>query len=121
VSPDLRLTTLRIADDSYACSAVGELDAFTAGRLRDELQSLRERGGRRLIVDLGSVTFIDSAGLGMLLTEAERLSADGGALIIVSDDPRTLRILEVTGAARQFRIEQSLADAVDGLAHQLLT
>lgn len=115
----LRLRTLRIADDAYACSATGELDAFTADELRDELEALRERGGRQVIVDLVSVTFIDSAGLGMLLAQADRLSADGGALVIVSEDPRTLRILEVTGAARQVRIEQSLADAEDGLAHHL--
>jgi hypothetical protein len=37
-------------------------------------------------------------------------------LIVVSSDPRVLRIFEVTGSGRGFRIEQALATAVHILA-----
>ena len=73
------------------------------------------RGALRVIVDLTGVTFIDSAGLGVLVREAKRLSALGGTCVLVADDPRILRIFEITGLGRMFGIERSLAEGVDRL------
>ena len=115
------MTTLRISENAYACSVTGELDVFTVDSLCDELAAVAARGGRLVLVDLVSVTFIDSAGLGLLLAEAARRRSEGGELLVVSDDPRTLRLFDVTGSGRQFRVERSLANAVEDVAQKLLT
>ena len=44
------------------------LDAHNSAELKDRFQRLLEEGGRRLVVDLSSVNFIDSSGLGALLS-----------------------------------------------------
>ena len=111
----VRATTAQIGADAYVVSVSGELDIATAGRLGEELEHTSERGARRVIVDLVGVTFIDSVALGVLTEEARRLRANGGICIVVSQDPRILRVFEITGLDRVFRIERSLAEAVEGV------
>ena len=111
----VRATTAQIGSDAFVVSVSGELDIATAGRLGEELERTSERGARRVIVDLVGVAFIDSVALGVLTEEARRLRATGGTCIVVSQDPRILRVFEITGLDRVFRIERSLAEAVEGV------
>jgi anti-sigma B factor antagonist len=106
-------TTTQVGADAYVVSVAGELDIATAGRLREELDLTAERGARRVIVDLIGLTFIDSVALGILTEGAKRLRADGGVCVVVTQDPRILRVFEITGLDRVFRIERSLAEAVE--------
>src|SRR2546430_15509417 len=110
----VRATTAQIGSDAFVVSVSGELDIATAGRLGEELERTSERGARRVIVDLVGLTFIDSVALGVLTEEARRLRATGGTCIVVSQDPRILRVFQITGLDRIFRIERSLAEAVEG-------
>jgi anti-sigma B factor antagonist len=106
-------TTAQVGADSYVVSVSGELDVATAGLLSEELDRTVERGARRVIVDLIGLTFIDSVALGVLMQGARRLRADGGVCVVVSQDPRILRVFEITGLTRIFQIERSLAEAVE--------
>ena len=111
----VRATTAQIGADAYVVSVSGELDIATAGRLGEELERTSARDARRVIVDLVGLTFIDSVVLGVLTEEARRLRAHGGICIVVSQDPRILRVFEITGLDPIFRIERSLAEAVEGV------
>ena len=111
----VRATTAQIGADAYVVSVSGELDIATAGRFAEEFERTAERNARRVIVDLVGLTFIDSVALGVLTEEARRLRASGGTCIVVSQDPRILRVFEITGLDRIFRIERSLAEAVEGV------
>jgi anti-sigma B factor antagonist len=111
----VRATTAQIGADAYVVSVSGELDIATAGRFAEELERTAERNARRVIVDLVGLTFIDSVALGVLTEEARRLRSAGGTCIVVSQDPRILRVFEITGLDRIFRIERSLAEAVEGV------
>jgi anti-sigma B factor antagonist len=108
-----RATTAQIGADAYVVSVAGELDVASSGLLADELRLTTERGARRVIVDLVGLTFMDSTALGILTDGARRLRAAGGACVVVSRDPRILRVFEITGLDRIFTIEQSLAEAVE--------
>jgi anti-sigma B factor antagonist len=107
--------TTQVGADAFVVSIAGELDVATAERLREELDLTAERGARRVIVDLIGLTFIDSVALGVLTAGARRLRKEGGVFVIVSQDPRILRVFEITGLDRVFRIERSLAEAVEEL------
>ena len=112
----LRVTTARFGADSYVVGLAGELDLGTSDQFARELDALRERGARHLIVDLLGITFLGSAGLALLTRAAKQTRAVGGDCVVVSDDPRTLRVFEITGLERTFRIERSLMEAVGQLA-----
>ena len=93
--PSDRLRLEYRTDDSVAIVDVdGEIDLFTCGLLRDRLLALADEGHTSLVVNLGSVSFIDSTGLGVLVGVWHRLSpADwragpGGA---IGRSPRPIR------------------------------
>jgi anti-anti-sigma factor len=55
----------------------GELDMATIGSVEDALQELREAGSRDVVLDLRALTFVDCAGLNMLLAADRDARADG--------------------------------------------
>jgi anti-sigma B factor antagonist len=112
---NLKVTTARLGADSYIVALAGELDIGTSDRLEEELDALLESGARRLVVDMLGITFLGSVGLGLLTKAATRARAAGGECVLVSDDPRILRVFELTGLDRVFRIERSLMEAVEQL------
>ena len=87
----------------------GEVDVYTAPRLRERLVELVDEGARSVIVDLSRVEFLDSTGLGVLVGALKRLRAVGGGLALVCGHERLLKIFRITALDRVF----SLYDTVD--------
>ncbi len=112
---DFSVKTARVGEDAFVISVAGDADLHSAPELERELQNVVQLGGRSVALDLAEVPFIDSTILGLLLRYHPRFRAKGGDLVIVSDDRRIVRTLEITGLDRIFRIERRLGDAVDGL------
>lgn len=111
----LRITSARFGADSYVLALSGELDIGTSDRFERELDALLDQGARRLVIDLLALRFLGSAGLGSLTAAARRTRVLGGECVVVSDDPRILRVFEITGLDRVLRIERSLMEAFEGL------
>ncbi len=87
----------------------GEVDVYTAPRLRERLVELVEAGARSVVVDLSRVEFLDSTGLGVLVGALKRLRAAGGSLALVCGQERLLKIFRITALDRVF----SLYDTVE--------
>jgi len=87
----------------------GDIDISTVTELRKRLYELAD-SERTLIVDLNRVTFIDSAGLGVLVGAAHLAAARGGSLYAVCARPATRKLLWLTGVNRRI----PLAATVDG-------
>jgi anti-sigma B factor antagonist len=86
--------------DCAALRAVGEIDVYTAPRLREHVIDLIDNGVRHLVADLREVTFLDSTGLAALIGSLKRLRAHGGSLTLVIGEGRVFRIFRVTGLDR---------------------
>lgn len=93
-------------------AASGEIDVATAPRLREQLIDLIAAGRRQLVVDLSWVDFIDSTGLGVLIGALKRIRSHDGDFGLVIDDPRVLKVFDITGLDQVFRIHASLELAV---------
>ncbi len=110
---NLRLTVAELDPGMIVITARGELDTWCAAMLDEELDRTRARvGAGSLIVDLTSVPLIDSVVLGVLVRQAKQLRAAGNELVLVTDDPRTLRVIDITGLDYLFRMKRTLADAL---------
>jgi anti-sigma B factor antagonist len=81
----------------------GEIDLDTAPALREALVAAIGDGAR-IIVDLEAVSFIDSVGLGMLVSGLKRARSQGGDLELVCTSQAILKPLEITGLDRVFTI-----------------
>ena len=92
---ELRVSTSRIGSDSYAIAVTGELDLHSAPQVQTRLAEVIEGGARSVVVDMMGVSFLDSAGLGVLLSASKSLRSSGGELVVAADDRRILRVLEI--------------------------
>ena len=92
----------------------GEVDVSTAPRLRQALMELAAEGRCDVVVVLDGVEFLDSTGLGVLVSGLKRFRTMGGDLILVCTRPRLLRVLELTRLDRAFAVYPDLAAAVGG-------
>src|SRR6185437_14432652 len=97
-----------LGDDVCMVAASGELDASTAWRLEDALGSARASGARRLIADFAAVTYFDADALTVLATCATHIHHEGASLVVVTDDPWLLRLLETDSLEGVVKIERSL-------------
>lgn len=104
--------TAAVTPSTYVVSVTGEIDSYTSPALEQELEWVLGDGASNAVVDLGGVGFIDSTALRVLLKALPRFSRRGGKLVLVSDDRRVLRTLEITGLDRKFTVEPRLSEAI---------
>jgi anti-sigma B factor antagonist len=85
----------------------GDLEFGTAASLRSALIDLAQQGCDPLIVDIQALDFIDSTGLSLLVQAKQRIEAQGQRFILRNPSTRVLRVLEISGLADLFAIEQT--------------
>jgi anti-sigma B factor antagonist len=90
----------------------GEIDIYTAPRLRELLIDLASKDNYQLIVDLEKVGFLDSTGLGVLVGGLKRVRPHDGWLDLVCTQERILKIFKITGLTKVFGIYQSVDQAI---------
>ena len=98
--------------DVTVVAPVGRLDSASAPLLRSALATLDAAGERRLVVDLGRVDYISSAGLGVLFALAKRTREIGGALAICSLGEQVRRVFDLAGYIPYFTVAASRDEAV---------
>jgi anti-anti-sigma factor len=95
----------------------GEIDIQSAAELRDELLRMIRRCGPELALDLAGVTFIDCAGLTVLLATRRRAQLEEGSVRIIRASPRVLRVISLLGLETAFALgPQVLPEVIRPLA-----
>jgi anti-sigma B factor antagonist len=98
--------------DSHAVVDVkGEIDVYTAPKLREKLIELVSEGSYDVVVNLEGVDFLDSTGLGVLVGALKRVKAHDGSLSLVCTQDKILKIFKITGLTKVFPIHGSVEEA----------
>src|SRR5271168_4446167 len=103
--------TVRRERGIVIAEVTGDIDLSTVAGLREPLLELAD-SGRPLIIDLNRVSFIDSAGLGVLIAVARRAETRGGSLHAVCSRPQTRRLLWLTGVDRRIPLTATMDAAL---------
>jgi anti-sigma B factor antagonist len=90
----------------------GEIDVYTAPRLRQAIVDLVNGGATRVVVDMEKVDFLDSTGLGVLVEGLKRARSKESDLSIVATQDKILKIFDITGLNKAFNIHRTLDEAV---------
>jgi anti-sigma B factor antagonist len=90
----------------------GEIDVYTAPRLRELLIDLVNKNNYQLVVNLEKVEFLDSTGLGVLVGGLKRVRAHDGSLDLVCTQERILKIFRITGLTKVFGIHETVDQAI---------
>ena len=83
-------------------SVEGEVDLYTAPAVRDAALAAIESGVDHLVLDLTAVPFMDSSGLGVLVTVLKEAREMGGTLRLINPQESIARLLRITGMADVF-------------------
>lgn len=108
---DLSLETRDVAGRTVVVVG-GEIDVYTAPKLRDRISELVAAGHYHLVVDMQAVEFLDSTGLGVLVGGLKKVRAHDGSLELVCNQDRLLKIFRITGLAKVFVIHDSADGAL---------
>jgi anti-sigma B factor antagonist len=90
----------------------GEIDVYTAPRLRELLIDLVDKNTYQFVVNMEKVYFLDSTGLGVLVGSLKRVRPHDGSLDVVCTQERILKILRITGLTKVFGIYQTVDQAI---------
>lgn len=107
---DLNITTERDGDVCLI-SVQGEIDVYTSSALKDAIIGAIDQGCINLIVDIDAVGFIDSSGLGVLVSGLRRVKENSGSMRIVCTKENVLKIFRITGLDRVFPVFTSAEEA----------
>lgn len=94
----------------------GELNAVTSAELKTRMQAAIAEGHRFLVVDLSHVPFIDSSGLGALVSGLKSVKLAGGELVLAGLQEKAATIFSITSAHRLFEIHPTAEAASSSLA-----
>ena len=88
----------RKAGDVMIISVAGDITMAKGGdlMLKDKVRSLIEQGYLKLVLDMGEVSYVDSAGLGQLVQAHAAASSAGGVLKLSRVTKRLKDLLTIT-------------------------
>ena len=80
-----------------------------------EIRQVIEGGTRKLLIDLQSVSYIDSASIGCLMDIHRLLQDKAGAVILSGLQPRVETMISMTGVHKIIEIHREEAEALSAL------
>jgi anti-sigma B factor antagonist len=90
----------------------GEIRLGAEGELTSAVVTALDEGAKGIVLDLGPTKFMDSAGLGALVTSRARVIERGSTLTLWRPNPRVLDLLTLTRVNLVFGIYDSKHDAL---------
>ncbi len=105
------IITLR-PNRSAVVRPVGRIDTHTALEFKDRIGQTIESGYPWLVIDFGAISFLDSTGLGALVTSLKRAQAQGGDLRLAQVSQTVRMMIELTSLQSYLPRYASVADAL---------
>jgi anti-sigma B factor antagonist len=105
--------TESVNEDVVILTLKGRLTLGESNLVREKIAALAASGKHNIVVDLGSVEYIDSTGLGILVICFTSLKKQGGALKLVNPNKRNVELLLLTKLHTVFEVFNEVQDAVN--------
>ncbi|MEA2947946.1 MAG: anti-sigma factor antagonist [Alphaproteobacteria bacterium] len=104
-----------VTDDVTIVEAYGRLDSTTAKEFGDRLIALVQAGRSSIVVDLGNIVYISSAGFRVLLIANRATSEKQGRLALCGVTGEVKRLFEIGSFTDEFLICPTQADGIGKL------
>ena len=103
----------RASGDFHVIELTGDIDVETARTLRSHIVERVGDAAARIIIDLSGVDFMDSSGLGALVS-GWQLTRDEGEFRIAGASSIVRRVLSITGMEEVFTLYPTVEEAASG-------
>jgi len=87
-----------------------------SSQLRSKIKELLSEGNKRLVLDLGAVSYVDSAGLGTLVAGYTSARNEGGEIRLANVTKKLGELLSITKLLTVFSVYDSVDDAVNSFS-----
>ena len=104
--------TVTHAGTATVVAPAGDLDMAVAPELSQALKDLIDQGRRQLVLDLGRVDYVDSAGLGALVASIKRARGAGGDIRLCALQPDVRSVFDMTRLMKVIDVFPSRDDAL---------
>ena len=109
--------TVRQVGDVVVVDAVGRLTLGEgSSTFRDTLRDLVAQGNKKIVLNLGDVSYIDSSGIGELVSAFTTVTNQGGRFKLLSLTKRVHDLLQITKLYTVFEVFDDEAAAVGSFA-----
>lgn len=93
-------------ENEYVVKLNGEIDVYTAPKLKEKLLPIAEKNNITIKIDLAKTTYIDSTGLGVFISAYKKTQENNSKLELIHVNDRVLRLFKVTGLDRIMHIQE---------------
>ena len=105
--------TIRQVGDVTVIDAAGRITLGDgASTLRDEIRDLSAKGDKKILLNLSEVSYIDSSGIGELVSGFTTVTNHGGQLKLLGLSKRVKDLLQITKLYTVFEVFDDEAAAV---------
>jgi anti-anti-sigma factor len=99
--------------DSLIFELRGYIDAHTVLEFERAIQTFIDNGTRKIVLDIGGLSYISSAGIGAMMGMARKLTQTKGDMVLLNPTHKVFAILDGLGFTRIFKISDNLPDALE--------
>ena len=108
----VKLTTRQIGDVSVVDVAGRITLGEGSSALRDTLREMVSKGQKKVLLNLGEVSYIDSSGIGELVSAFTTVTNGGGQLKLLNLTKRVKDLLQITKLYTVFDVHDSEVSAI---------
>jgi anti-sigma B factor antagonist len=103
----------RTVGQATVVEVAGTIDTTSCGKLDIVIEDIIRKQPGRVVIDMGRVGFVNSAGWGMLLEKAEKIVSMGGKMLLAGMQEDVEEIFQLLGLSKLVGHTQSLDDALE--------
>ncbi len=108
----MEINVREVANNIIILDINGEIDLYNAPEIKENIKGHMESGKVNIIINLDKVSYIDSSGIGVLISSLSNLKKAGGALKIINVYASVRKVFELTKLTSFFDIYDNENDAV---------
>jgi anti-sigma B factor antagonist len=112
----IQVTTRQVGDVSVVDVAGRITLGEGASSLRETIRGLVTQGNKKILLNLGEVSYIDSSGIGELVSAFTTVTNHGGKLKLLGLTKRVKDLLQITKLYTVFEVFDDEAEAVRSFA-----
>ncbi len=106
----------KVVDNVIVLSLEGKLSGSEdKGKIQDKIRNLTSKKRKNIIVDMSAIKWIDSTGLGELISCLSTTKQNGGNLLLTNIPDPVQSLLKMTNLEQIFDMYESVEKALDGL------
>jgi len=100
----MEISTRVLDDKIVVLDIVGEIDLYNAPDIKETIKKCISEGNTQIIINLDKVSYIDSSGIGVLISSLTNLKKIGGGLKIINVYAPILKVFKMTKLDKFFDI-----------------